>query len=688
MAQELLEQWEQEHRYRKRVGKWAVVISFLGIALTLFHIYTAVFGTLPSQQQRGFHIGLGLGILFLLFPGKTADKQGGRATPALFGLLGAIGAGLFLSGEIGWPVAAAFAGCLLLFWRGRQKATDHASIPWNDVALAFLALLAGFYHVFFYQELAARTGAYQQTDIAVACLGVMLVLEAARRIVGVPIVIVASLALVYAYAGPYMPGLFSHRGFAVERILTHSFLSTEGILGIPIGISATFIYLFLFFGVVLNRTGIGQFFNDLAFSLTGRLVGGPAKAAVISSALQGTVSGSSVANTVGSGVFTIPLMRKAGYKPEFAAAVEASASTGGQLMPPIMGAAAFLMIEFTGMPYGQIALAALIPAILYFAGIYVAIHLESKRLGIMGLPREQLPRVRELIRKRGYLFLPLLVIIAILGTGQTPMKAALMGIAAAFVVSFFHRDTRLGWKDILGILEEGARTALAVIAACAAAGIIVGVVTLTGLGLKAAGGIIALAGGALILTMVLTMVTSLILGMGLPTTANYVITATMAAPALQELGVPVIAAHMFVFYFGIVADITPPVALAAYAGAGLANANPFRTGVLATKIGVAAFLVPYLFVLSPELVLVDATPAGAALAICTAIVGMIGVSSGLFGYLAGPSAMWERTICFVGGVCLVHPGWVTDLIGVGALAAVWLIQKKRAGVAEREIVGA
>ncbi|USG66957.1 TRAP transporter permease [Brevibacillus ruminantium] len=687
MTQELLEQFEQEHRFRKNIGKWTLVIAFLGIALTLFHLYTALFGTLPSQQQRGFHIGLGLGILFLLFPGKTSPKQKSTSVHLFYGLLGGIDVWLFLRGEISWLVALVFAGCLLLFWWGRRRDTMHTSIPWSDVTLALLALVAGFYHVMNYQELAARTGAYIQQDIAVACLGVLLVLEAARRIVGTPIVIVASLALVYAYAGPYMPGLFSHRGFAVERILTHSFLSTEGILGIPIGISATFIYLFLFFGVVLNRTGIGQFFNDLAFSLTGGLVGGPAKAAVISSALQGTVSGSSVANTVGSGVFTIPLMRKTGYKPEFAAAVEASASTGGQLMPPIMGAAAFLMIEFTGMPYSQIALAALIPAILYFTGIYVAIHLESKRMGIMGLPREQLPRMRELLRKKGYLFLPLLVIIIILGTGQTPMKAAMMGIGTAFLVSFFHRDTRLGIRDVLNILEEGARTALAVIAACAAAGIIVGVVTLTGLGLKAAAGIIALAGGVLILTMLLTMVTSLILGMGLPTTANYVITATMAAPALQELGVPVIAAHMFVFYFGIVADITPPVALAAYAGAGLANANPFRTGVLATKIGVAAFLVPYIFVLSPELVLVDSTVISAALAICTAIIGMIGVSAGLFGYLAAPSTVPERIICFLGGVCLVYPGWISDVLGMGVLLTIWLLQKRRAGAEKQQIAG-
>lgn len=673
---ELLEKYELEHSYRKQLGKWGIIVTFLAISLSLFQLYTAVFGTLPSQQQRGFHLGLGLGLLFLLFPVKRLNEK--SLTTNLFLTLSlAVDILLYMFKQISLPLALTAAGFIILTFFSRWKKAKVEGIPWYDIVFACLGVGAGFYHVLLYEEIANRTGAFNNLDLSVACLGVFLVLEAAKRIIGTPIVVVASVALVYAYVGPYMPGFLAHRGFTIERILSHSYLSTEGIIGIPIGISATFIFLFLFFGVVLNKTGVGQFFNDLAFSLTGRLVGGPAKAAVISSALQGTVSGSSVANTVGSGVFTIPLMKKAGYSAEFAAAVEASSSTGGQIMPPIMGAAAFLMIEFTGLPYSQIALAALIPAILYFAGIYFAIHLESKRIGIKGLPKEQLPNMKQLLREKGYLFLPLIIIIVILGSGQTPMRAAIMGIVAAYFVSFFKKETRLGLKDLLHTFEEGARVALAVIAACAAAGIIVGIVTLTGLGLKAAGGIIGLAGGVLILTMFFTMITSLILGMGLPTTANYVITATMAAPALQELGVPIIAAHLFVFYFGIVADITPPVALAAYAGAGLAHANPFKTGMLATKIGVAAFLVPFIFVLSPELVMVNSTIVGTAFALCTAIIGMIGISSSLFGYLATVSTKLERLACFISGISLVIPGWSTDVFGLGLLLIIYLLQRKR-----------
>ncbi|GAX91040.1 TRAP transporter permease [Effusibacillus lacus] len=676
--QKLLEKYDIEYSFRKKLGKWKVVVSFLAITLTLFQLYTAMFGTLPSQQHRGFHLGLGLGLIFLLFPDKTSGKKNGfRNSLLFFCLFLAADLLLYASGKLSLPVAVSAASFLILRLVSQWLNKKQDPIPWPDLFLALLGVAAGFYQVVFFQEIIGRTGDYSDMDLSVATLAVCLVLEAAKRVVGLPIVVVASVALVYAYAGSYMPGFLAHRGFSVERILSHSYLSTEGILGIPIAVSATFIFLFLFFGVVLNRTGIGQYFNDLAFALTGGLVGGPAKAAVVSSAMQGTVSGSSVANTVGSGIFTIPLMKKTGYTPEFAAAVEASSSTGGQIMPPVMGAAAFLMIEFTDLPYSQIALAALIPALLYFAGIYFAVHFESKRLGILGLPKDQLPDLKELILKKGYLLIPLILIVGILGIGQSPMKAALLGIAAAYLVSFLKKETRLGIKALLDTLEEGARTALGVIGACAAAGIIVGVVTLTGLGLKAAGGIIALANGYLLPTMFFTMITSLILGMGLPTTANYVITATMAAPALAEFGVPPIAAHLFVFYFGIVADITPPVALAAYAGAGLANANPFRTGVLATKIGVAAFLVPYIFVLSPELVMVDTTFTASLWAILTAIVGMVGISSGLFGYFITDSTKFERIVSFGAGLSLVDPGIVTDLAGLAILLAIYGLQKRR-----------
>ncbi|MGF7185902.1 TRAP transporter 4TM/12TM fusion protein [Desulfitispora alkaliphila] len=629
-VEELLEKYDKESAYRKDLKFWGIVVAFLGISLTVFHLYTGMFGVLPPQKQRSIHLGIALFMIFLLYPAKKS---------------------------------------------GLKKGT----IPWYDIVLGVLGMGVAFYHVFFYAELIQRTGAFITQDYVVATIGVILVLEATRRAVGTPIVVVASAALLYAYFGSYMPGFLSHRGFSFERIVSHSFLSLEGIMGIPLGISATFIFLFLFFGVMLRKTGIGQFFNDLAFALTGRAVGGPAKAAVIASAMQGTVTGSSVANTVGSGSFTIPLMKSRGYKPEFAAATEASASTGGQLMPPIMGAAAFIMIEFTGIDYLSIAAAAAIPAFLYFTGIFLSVHLESKKEGLYGLPKSELPVLKDLILQKGYLFLPLVVIVYILVSGQTPMRAAMWGILATFVVSFFKKESRMNLREMLKTLEDGARTALPVIAACATAGIIVGVVTLTGLGMKVAGGIIGLAGGNLILTLFFTMIACIVLGMGLPTTANYVVTATMAAPALLELGVPVIAAHLFVFYFGIVADITPPVALAAYAGSGVAGSNPFKTSLTAVKIAIAAFLIPYIFALSPVLVLVDATPVTVIIALATAFVGMIGISSGSIGYLARKALLWERFALFIGGLLMIYPEYVlqTDIAGAALIIVAYLNQRRR-----------
>ncbi|MBO8170489.1 MAG: TRAP transporter permease [Bacillaceae bacterium] len=642
----------------------------------MYQLYTGLFGTLPSQQQRGFHLALGLGLIFLLYPGKS-EKQKPWVSPVYTLLLLAGDFYLYYKEEISLVVAASLAVVILLFQLAKTFFHRPNSIPVFDLLLGLVGIGVGMYQFFFYEDIISRVGMYNDMDYIVAGTAVLMVLEAARRIVGLPIVVVASAALIYAWAGPSMPGFLNHRGFSVERVISHSYLSTEGILGIPIAISATYIFLYLFFGVLLQKTAVAQFFNDLALALTGRAVGGPAKAAVVASAFQGTITGSSVANTVGSGSFTIPMMKRNGYKGEFAAAVEASASTGGQLMPPIMGAAAFLMIEFTGIEYSTIALAAAIPALLYFSGVFIAVHLESKREGIIGLPKEQLPQLKELMLKRGYLLLPLVAIITILVMGQSPIRAALWGIGVAYVVGFLNKETRMGFRETLQLLEDGAKVALQVIAACAAAGIIVGVITLTGLGLKVAGGIIDIANQDLFLTMLFTMVASIILGMGLPTTANYVITATMAAPALLELGVPVIAAHMFVFYFGIVADITPPVALAAYAGSGIARSNPMQTAITAFKIAIAAFLIPYMFVYGPELVLAgdNVNTISIILAVITALVGMVGVSGSMLGYFVRESNWIERIIMIAGGLTLLAPGINTDIIGLALLGLVYIWQK-------------
>lgn len=636
-AEEILEKYDRESTFRKKLGIWAWVVTFMGVSLTIFHLYTGYYGAYQSQIQGAIHLGTALGLIFLLYPIK----------------------------------------------KGLQR--KQTGVPWYDVLLAFTALFACYYNIYHYQGLLQRTVfGYEPFDYVVATIGVLLVLEATRRCVGLPIVIVCSAAMAYALWGSGIPTL-SHRGFSWSTLTTDLFFKTDGIFGIPIRVSSTFIFLFLFFGVMLIKTGIGKYFNDLAFALTGRFTGGPAKAAVSASALQGMITGSSIANTVGSGSFTIPMMKRAGYKPEFAAATEASASTGGQLMPPIMGAAAFIMAEYTGVPYSQIMLHALIPAALYFTGVFIGVHFESKKNGILGLPKDQLPRIKELLLKKGYLLLPLVLIVSTLLSGRTPMRAALIGILVAFLVSFISKETRLSLRDMLDSLEQGARVALPVIAACASAGIIVGVVVLTGLGAKIAGAIISLSGGVLILTLFYTMIACIILGMGLPTTANYVVTATMAAPALIAMDVPVMAVHLFVFYFGIIADITPPVCLAAYAGAGIAKSNPFMTGVTAVKLALAAFIIPYIFVLNPVLVLVDYTPLTLIIALITSLTGMIGISSSVMGYFIRRTRIWERILLFAGGLMLIIPDLILDIVGFVVIAAVLVIQSRRPQDAKKEI---
>ncbi|MFM1652274.1 TRAP transporter permease [Brevibacillus sp. B_LB10_24] len=628
-VEEILEKYDRESTFRKNLGLWAWVVTFLGVSLTVFHMYTAWFGILQSQIQGAVHLGTALGLIFLLYPIKAGMHR------------------------------------------------KQTGVPWYDIILAFVAIFVCYYNVFEFDALLKRTSfGYTAMDIVVASLGVLLVLEATRRCVGLPIVVVAIAAIAYALWGNKLP-MFSHRGFSWSVLSSDLYFKTDGIFGIPIRVSSTFIFLFLFFGVMLTKTGIGKYFNDLAFAMTGRFTGGPAKAAVAASALQGMITGSSVANTVGSGSFTIPMMKKTGYKPEFAAATEASASTGGQIMPPVMGAAAFIMAEYTGVPYSQIMIYAAIPAVLYFTGVFLGVHFESKKQGILGLPASQLPRLKELLIKQGYLLLPLLMIIYTLLSGKTPIRAALIGIAVAFVVSFFSRETRFTVRGFIDALEQGARAALPVIAACACAGIIVGVVVLTGLGSKIAGGIIMLAGNVLILTLFFTMIACIILGMGLPTTANYVVTATVAAPALIALDVPAMAAHLFVFYFGIVADITPPVCLAAYAGAGIARANPFKTGVIATKLALAAFLIPYMFVYNPVLILVDYKPVTLFFGLLSALIGMIGISSSAMGYFIRRTQVWERIILFVGGAMLIEPHIISDVIGYCLVAIVLFIQSRR-----------
>ena len=626
-AEAVLKKYDRESNTMQYTTFMAKVVSALAIAFSVFQLYTAIFGVLDAQLQRAVHLGFGLALSYLLYPALDS-------------------------------------------W---SRQTIHPL----DVILAVLGAAAPAYIVYEYQNLVLRAAMPTELDIVVGVTGILLVIEAARRVVGIPMVCVVLAFLAYAFAGPYMPGVLAHRGLTVNQLVSHLYYTTEGIFGIPLGVSSTFIFLFILFGAYLESTGLGKFFIDAANAIAGWASGGPAKVAVLSSGLMGTVSGSSVANVVGTGSLTIPMMKKLGYHKNFAGAVEAAASTGGQLMPPVMGAAAFLMAEFVGVPYIEIVQAAIIPAFLYFMGVWLGVHFEAKRSNLKGIPRDQLPRLGTLLRERGHLALPLIVIVYLLVSGYTPMRAALVAIFLSILVSSLRKSTRMKPMEILLGLETGARNVLGVLVACAAAGIVIGVVTKTGVGLKLASGLLEFSGGMLLPSMFFTMITAIVLGMGVPTTANYVITSTIAAPALIQLGIPVLAAHMFVFYFGIIADVTPPVALAAYAGAGISGGNALMTGVNASKLAIAAFIIPYMFVLSPELLMIDATVGGLALSLFTAVIGMVAISASLIGYLADHCLPAERFVLFVGGLLMIKPGITTDIVGIVVFAAVIFFQWKR-----------
>lgn len=566
---------------------------------------------------------------------------------------------------------ASFLGSLvfigfLLYPMSKKDARKENVIPWYDLLLAVLGAVPYFYYALNFETIVGKAVNIAPLEVYMAILGVILLAELCRRVVGFPILVVASGFIVYAFT----------QGHSVRRIAHQLFYTTDGILGTPLGVAATFIVLFIILGSFLEKTGIGTFFVDMANSIAGGASGGPAKVAVISSALEGMYSGSSVANTVGSGSVTIPIMKNTGYKSEFAAAVEAAASTGGQIMPPIMGAAAFLMAEITGIPYATIAVAAILPAILYFTGIFFMIHLEAKKLGLKGLPKESIPNFFKLILKKGYLFLPIITLVVLMGEGKTPAFSAIYAILTAIVVSMFHKDTRLTPSSFVDALAGGSRNTMGVAVACAIAGIIVGMVTLTGLGQDLLNGLMVVAGTSKFLALFFTMVSCIILGMGVPTTANYVIMATITAPIVVSMGVPVLAAHMFVFYFGIVADITPPVALAAYAGSAIAKSDPFKTGLLATRLAITAFIVPYIFVYNPQMLFIDATLGQVVSITLTSLLGVYGLSAAMEGYIKKELKVWERILIAGAGLMLIDPNLLTDIFGILVIGGILYTQYK------------
>ena len=683
-AEAILREHDISSRYRTDLRWWGWLVGGLSVAFTAYHLFSAFYRPYNTWMHGSLHVAGALALIFLLYP---ASRK------------------LLRHQEGGSPWVKLLIG-------------RHGGIPWYDVVLAAAAMFCSLYIFFNYQYLVSNQVAilgYSDTDILVASLGVILVLEATRRCVGIPIVVVAGAAIVYAlYAtSSVMPGNWGHRGQTWSEFATNTFLSSgQGVFGTPIQVSSNFIFLFLFFAVVLLRTNIGQFFNDLAFRATGRFTGGPAKAAVVASGLQGMVSGSSVANTVASGSFTIPIMKKAGFKPHVAAATEATASTGGQILPPIMGAAAFIIAQnIPDLEYNELIVIAVIPALLYFTGAMLAVHFDAKRNELKGIAPDQLPSWKSLLTRIDML-LPLVVIVGSLLVGTSPMRAALFGIGTALAVSLLRaivehlvpvimqaaEQGKNPWVEsgkmalavgyvVLQMLIVGARTALPVIAACAAAGIVAGTVTSTGLGGQLGAGLVSLAGGNFLLVLVMVMVACIILGMGLPTTANYVVTATVAAPILyNHFDVPLIAAHMFVFFFGILADVTPPVCLAAFAGAGIAGANPMRTGVSATRIAVAGFLIPYAFILEPALLL-EGTFGEMIIPLLTVILGMVGVASGLAGYLIARGTVLDRLLLVAGGVLLIYPDTLVSGIGLGIAGvgvAIQAVLRARGGGADMD----
>ena len=593
-----------------------------------------------------------------------------------------IGMTLFYSGLPETRLAAFLAMIVFIGFLTYPVKKGHVkvnSMPWYDIILMLVGASCFLYFAFNALPIIKLATRIQTHHVIIGAIGILVLIELCRRCVGVPILCVLGALLIYTFYNQlsYNPSLYQ----ALKNIVYKLFYTTNGVIGTPVNVCYTYIVLFIIFGAFLERTGIANFFIALANRLAGWSAGGPAKVAVISSALCGMVSGSSVGNTVTTGSVTIPMMKKTGYHPDFAGAVEAAASTGGQIMPPIMGAAAFLMAEYMDLPYATVAVKAILPAVLYFTGIFISVHLEAKKLGLKGLSKDEMPKWSFLLRKI-YLLAPLVLLVWLVSSGAKTMQfSAAVSILAAVIVGFLNKDERLTFKKIFEALEAGAKGAITVGVACAIAGMIAGCITVTGLASILINAIVQLAGSATFIGLILTMVCCIVLGMGVPTTANYCIMASTCAPILIKMGFPLVAAHFFVFYFGIVADITPPVALAAYAGSAIAKGNPMKTGINATKLAIAAFIVPYIFAYSPAMLFVNVTSVWAVIQIVlSALLGIFGVAAGLEGFMLRKMNLLFRLICIGGGLGLMIPGALSDLVGlvlIGGVFAIQYVQNKK-----------
>ncbi len=627
----IMKKYDRESNTRPWEGVPALVIKFLLAGFSVFMIYMNLFVVWDERIRRSLFLGIVILFVFILFPATKDMKQKVNRIPIYDILIGAAGAFSFF-----------------YFTFNSKAIIDHGT-------------------------------RISQTEVILGLIGILVLAECCRRVTGIPILVVAGCFVVYACYFFATNGRDPSAYTVLRKIIYNLFYTTTGVIGTPVGVCSTYIVLFIIFGAFLESTGISDFFIACANCIAGSASGGPAKVAVISSALCGMVSGSSVGNTVTTGSVTIPMMKKTGYPGEFAGAVEAAASTGGQIMPPIMGAAAFLMAEMVGVPYSDIVVRAILPAVLYFLGIFLMVHLRAKRLGLQGIPREQLPKVRVLAPKI-YLLIPLAALVFLIVSGYTMSRAAIIATGLCIVVSMFDKEHRLTPMKFVSALETGAKNTLSIAVACGIAGIIAGVVTMTGLGQVFISVIVSISSGQLLIALFLTMLCCIILGMGVPTTATYIIMATTCAPILTTgMGLNSLCASMFVFYFGIVADITPPVALAAYAGSAIAKSNPMRTAFNATKLAIAAFLIPYIFCMNPQMLLIDTTIPGFILIAVTSLIGMFAVAAAIEGYMFGPMNPVFRILIAAADLALMYPGTVTDIIGIGVVLVIGIIEWMKRG---------
>ena len=624
--QQLLEKVDKEASVRKYDSTTLKnAFYWFCFAVAIYHFVTSAIGTPQILKHRSLHVGMMLVMGFMMYAFNTKSK-------------------------------------------GR--------VPWYDWVCIALSIAVPAYIWLDYLGVVARAGMPNSMDTVMGTILVVLVLDSARRMSGWALTILGGIFILYGLFGREIPGMFAHRGYTWAQLVNHFFANTEGIYGTSVNVAASYIFLFILFGAVMSRSGMGSFFNDLAMALAGHTKGGPAKVAVISSGFLGSINGSAVANVVTTGAFTIPLMKKTGYSVNFAGAVEASASVGGQLLPPVMGAAAFIMAEIISIPYSQIIIYAAIPALLYYLGILIQVQLRAGKLGLHGLPKDRLPRVKDVMKDKGHLLIPIAILLyLLLFSGITVLYAAFYTIIATVFVASMKKNTRMSVKDIVDSFVDGARQTVPVAIACACVGIIVGVISKTGFGLTMASAIISLGSQSLMLTLIFTMVTCMILGMGVPSIPAYIITATIAAPALAKLGVTVVAAHLFSFYYAMFANLTPPVALAAFAAAGISGGDPMRTGFASVKLAIAGFIVPFMFVYSPELLLLNTTFLEGVHVTVGACIGVFMIGVAVEGYLFTKVNSLLRIIAFGGALALIDPGLYTDLIGLAVLVAVTGVQR-------------